>query len=113
MISGVFVRRAHRKLVAVRLPEHDRARRFHARNSGAVIWRYVLLQSLRSGRSANAARAHHVLNSHGHTAQRWQRFALRRHAVDAVALLESSLFRKGEERADLAVFLLNAGVVRL
>ena len=35
------------------------------------------------------------------------------HAVHSICLLECSFFRQRQERADLAVFLLDAGIVRL
>ena len=113
MIGGVFVRRAHGKLIAVHLAQHNSARGFHARHGSAVIRRNVLLQNLRSRGGAHAARAHHVLDTDRHAAQRRQRLAFRRHAVDAVRLLECPFFRQGQERANLAVFLLDASVVRL
>ena len=113
MIRGVFIRRAHGKLVAVHLAQHDRARRFHARDGGAVIRRDILFQNLRSRGGAHAARAHHILDTDRHATQRRQCLTFGRHPVDPVGLFESALLRKRQECADLAVFLLDAGVMRL
>ena len=42
-----------------------------------------------------------------------KRLAFGGHAIHAVRLLQRALFRQRQERADLAVFFLNARVVRL
>ena len=112
MKRGIFGRRSHGEFVAIQFAEHDRAGGFHASHGGAVVGRNVALENLGPGGGAQAARAHDIFNADGHAAQRRQRLAFGRHAVDAVGLLECAFFRKRQKRADLSIFFLNAGIVR-
>ena len=62
--------RPHRKLVEVRLADHDRAGFVQLGDDGGVIWRAPTVEDLRRARRRDPARAHVVLERDGHASER-------------------------------------------
>src|SRR6267154_2301206 len=113
MECRVLIRRTHGELVAIRFAKYYRSRRFHSRHRSAVEGRNIFVENLRSRRRAHAARRHHIFDRDRYSAQRRQRFPLDGHTVNAISLLECSLFAKRKERTNLSILLLDLGVMLL
>ena len=76
MERRILGRRAHGELVAVKLAQHDGARRLQARHGSAVVRRNKIFQNLRCRGSPHAARHHHIFDRDRNAGERRQRLSL-------------------------------------
>ncbi len=90
-VSGVLVRTAHRKFVAVRFTENDRAGRFQPFYGCCVKGRNMIFENPRPASRFNAACADHVLDRHGHARKRRQRLSRSHQRINLVRLPPSAL----------------------
>ena len=119
-IRRVFIRRAHRKLVAVQLAQQYRTRGLQPAHHRRVIGRPIPGQNLRPGRRRRSLHRQHILDAHRHARQQRQRLTRSHHAVDPLRLRHRPLpaqrkiavdspSRRPVQRGDAIVVLLRQG----
>src|SRR5882762_3650622 len=91
-IGRILVGAPHRELIAIRLAQNHRARRFQSANRRRVVRWNVIVQNLRTTGSPHPARADHILHRNRHTSQRRQLLARRHRRVNLVRLRVRPLF---------------------
>ena len=96
-VSGVLVRRAHGKFVAIRLAQQHSAGRLQPGDGRAVVRGAVALKDFGAGRGRRALRDKHVFNAHRNARKRRQRVTLGGHGINARGLLERAFFGEGQE----------------
>ena len=105
--GGVFVRRAHRELVRVGLPEKHRALLAKAPHDGGVVRRAKSLENARSGGGRCVDRAEHVLERDGNSGERG-RVARGQPPIGSSGLSEGGVTHDVQVDAKLTVKLLDA-----